>query len=209
MYGLKTWGDNRSQLVLAKKFTRFLTNSRELGRELSRKCSGDHNHQPLLDGRAKGAARYPPALCRAICRGILREKMLRACGVTAVLSLCSGLPTQQVHVEEHHEREDTYIPALIRKLEAQEEEQRRKDTLNASRGYPTAKILPLKDPSRSGCAVLRLSRLTERRDKSGSVSSQLAIDDLTRMELEAGNVIEARGEIDPVRARYARIQSDP
>ena len=40
MYGLHTWGRNRSQMVLAKKPTRFMTNSRSIGRELSRKCDG-------------------------------------------------------------------------------------------------------------------------------------------------------------------------
>ena len=31
MFGLKTWGKSRSQLVLARKPTRFMTNSRSLG----------------------------------------------------------------------------------------------------------------------------------------------------------------------------------
>ena len=117
-------GDTRSQLMLAKKPTKFLTNSKELGRELRRKCDGTHLHQPLLGGRAKDAARYPPSLCRAICRGILREKTARACGVTAVLSMASQAGTALPDVEEHHEKEETDIPALIRKLEAQEEERR-------------------------------------------------------------------------------------
>ena len=53
MFGLKTWGDSRSQLMLAKKPTRFMTNSQVLGRELSRKCDNNHEHQPLLDGRGR------------------------------------------------------------------------------------------------------------------------------------------------------------
>jgi len=32
MFGLKTWGQNKSQLMLAKKPTRFMTNSQILGR---------------------------------------------------------------------------------------------------------------------------------------------------------------------------------
>ena len=39
MFGLKTWGQNKSQLMLAKKPTRFMTNSQVLGRELARKCT--------------------------------------------------------------------------------------------------------------------------------------------------------------------------
>ena len=62
MFGLKTWGKSNSQLVLAKKPTRFMTNSQALGRGLARKGNKTHEHQPLLDGRAKDAARYPPGL---------------------------------------------------------------------------------------------------------------------------------------------------
>ena len=74
MFGLKTWGSSRAHLVLAKKPTRFMTNSRSIGQELRRKCDGTHSHQPLVDGRAKDAARYPPALSRAICRGIAKHR---------------------------------------------------------------------------------------------------------------------------------------
>ena len=35
MFGLKTWGKSRSQLVLAKKPTKFMTNSRAIGRDMS------------------------------------------------------------------------------------------------------------------------------------------------------------------------------
>ena len=90
MFGLKTWGSTRSQLMLAKKPTRFMTNSRSIGTELRRKCDGSHVHQPLIDGRAKDAARYPPALCRAICRGIMKEKMQRQTGLRAVMEVGEG-----------------------------------------------------------------------------------------------------------------------
>ena len=59
MYGLRTWGRNKSISVPAKKLTRIMTNSRALGMELKRRCSGEHAHQTLVDGRAKDAARYP------------------------------------------------------------------------------------------------------------------------------------------------------
>ena len=72
MYGLKTWGENKFQLVPAKKATKLMTNSRPLGNELRRRCRGGYEHQPLLGGQAMDAARYPPALCRAICRGIAK-----------------------------------------------------------------------------------------------------------------------------------------
>ena len=56
MFGLKTWGSSRSLLVVAKKPTRYMTNSRSIGQELRRKCDGSHSHQQLLDGRANDAA---------------------------------------------------------------------------------------------------------------------------------------------------------
>ena len=96
MFGQNTWGHHKSQLVLAKKPTKFVTNSQTLGRELIRKCDGNHDHQQLVDGRAKGAARYPPALCRALCRGILKEKMQRATCMTAMLSVREGVHMNRI-----------------------------------------------------------------------------------------------------------------
>ena len=86
MFGLKTWGCHKSQLMLAKKPTKFMTNLRSVGSELRRKCDGSHQHQMVLDGRAKEAARYPPALCRAICRGIAKEHMQRQMGLRVVMT---------------------------------------------------------------------------------------------------------------------------
>ena len=42
MFGLKTWGTSKTQLVLAKKPTRFMTNSRSIGDDLRRRCDGSH-----------------------------------------------------------------------------------------------------------------------------------------------------------------------
>ena len=91
MFGLKTWGNGRHQLVPAKKPTKFMTNSRAVGKELSRKCDKGHEHQPLVDGRAKDAARYTPELCRAICRGLRKEKFQRSMQVRAVLEVGVGV----------------------------------------------------------------------------------------------------------------------
>ena len=55
MYGLKTRGAHKGVMVPAKKPTKFMTNSRALGRELSRKCKGLHAHQSLVGGRASDA----------------------------------------------------------------------------------------------------------------------------------------------------------
>ena len=90
MYGMKTWGESRAQLVLAMKPTKFMTNSQTIGRELIRKCDGSHEHQPLVDGRACASARYPAALCKALCRGIIKEKLQRSLDVRAVVEIQEG-----------------------------------------------------------------------------------------------------------------------
>ena len=106
--------------MLAKKPTKFMINSWLIGRELKRKCDGTHEHQPLIDGRAKDAARYPPALCRAICRGITKEKMKGACRLTPVMAVGDAPHAVNVDPEEEHERDEADIASLIRELETQE-----------------------------------------------------------------------------------------
>ena len=99
MFGLKTWGSSRAQLVLAKKPTRFMTNSRSIGQELRRKCDGAPQRQPLVDGKAKDAAGHPPALCRAICRGIAKEKMQRQFGIRAAMDVGEGVHRRRIDTE--------------------------------------------------------------------------------------------------------------
>jgi hypothetical protein len=74
-YGLRTWGRNRRvKDVAARKRTKFMTNSEEIAAELRRRCRGEHEHGHLTGKRAQEAAIYPEGLCKAICRGLLKEK---------------------------------------------------------------------------------------------------------------------------------------
>ena len=57
-----------------KKPTGFMTSSWWIRQELGKKCDGSHDHVPLMEGRAAGAAIYPQGLCEAICRGISKQK---------------------------------------------------------------------------------------------------------------------------------------
>ena len=86
-----------------------MTNSRSIGQELKRKCGGAHEHQTLIDGRAKDAARYPPNLCRALCRGIAKENMQREYGVRAVLEIGEGVYTRIIDSDDHHDREEPEV----------------------------------------------------------------------------------------------------
>ena len=102
-----------AQLVLAKKPTVLMTNSRSIGHELKKPCDGGHEHQPLLDGRANGAARYPPALCRAICRGVAKENMQRQLVISAVMVVGKGVHGITIDSEGYHENHDAEIERLM------------------------------------------------------------------------------------------------
>ena len=72
MYGLRVReGEERS-----KKATKFMSNSKEVLKEVSMRCDGTHSHQELIGGRAKKAEEYPPELCKAVVEGIKKEASL-------------------------------------------------------------------------------------------------------------------------------------
>ena len=74
-------------------------------------------------------------MCLAICRGISKEKMKRACRLTAMVEVNEGSHAIKVDTEEEHEREEVDIDALARKIEAQEESMSRAG-LGAGAGIP-------------------------------------------------------------------------
>ena len=79
-YGLQAT-DADGELGPARKRTGFASSSWAVVEELDGTCGGMHTtHNHLLEGRAKGAEVYPPAFCRAICRGMARQKLLEETG---------------------------------------------------------------------------------------------------------------------------------
>ena len=99
--------------MLAKTPNIFMTNSGSMGHDLKRTCDGGHEHQPLVDGRAKDAAPYPPAPCRAICQGVAKEKMQRTLGIRAVMEIGNGVHQRIIDTEEYHENHDADIERLM------------------------------------------------------------------------------------------------
>ena len=73
MLGLTTWDADSGEMVPAKKATRFLTNCPEIAAKLDIRCDKGHTHQPLVANRARRAQTYPPALCHAICSGLVEH----------------------------------------------------------------------------------------------------------------------------------------
>lgn len=80
MYGLKTINAEGEQAP-AMKPTGFMTSSWGIADELSMKCDRQRERQRLLNSRAEAAATYPQDLCKAICRGLVKQKLLEKHGV--------------------------------------------------------------------------------------------------------------------------------
>ena len=73
--------DGSKSTLPVKQPTGFLTDSWCIGEEVDRKREVGHVHGWLLGGRAAGAAKYPEALCEAMCKGIQQQKIhVRLCG---------------------------------------------------------------------------------------------------------------------------------
>ena len=77
-----------------------------------------------MDGRAATAARYPEELCKAICRGIAKEKMERSRGIRAVGEIdrksllrfgspAVGSRRRSIDPEEFHERAETEVTIVL------------------------------------------------------------------------------------------------
>ena len=66
-----------------------MSNFDEILKELDKLCPGDHKHQHLVSGRAQEAAVYPDGLCRAICRGLIRQIENERNHLRAMLRLCA------------------------------------------------------------------------------------------------------------------------
>ena len=76
---------------------------------------------------------------------------------------------------------------LVREVRAEEEEQ--------GEVTPISRSGTASGPAgESGKQVMRLCRLTQHRNKAGDITSSLAWDDLTGMQLDAGKVVEARSK---------------
>ena len=59
---------------LVKKPTGFMTSSRCVAAQLSRRCNGLHGHVHLVGRRASSAQVYPQPLCEAMLRGVAQQK---------------------------------------------------------------------------------------------------------------------------------------
>ena len=84
MYGLTTLSEDRKSMVPAKKPTPFMGNGHYILNELSTRCDKTHPHQLLVGGWASKAQEYSYELCRAMCRGLAKQKRYDRSGKACV-----------------------------------------------------------------------------------------------------------------------------
>ena len=111
MFGLKTKADGK-KMAPARKPTRFMTNAEEIRKRLDVRCDGGHHHQVLLDGRAKHAAVYPPALCRAICQGLIQQLRLDRQKIKSLFNLKADMKIEEKPPEEEESHRQQLEKAL-------------------------------------------------------------------------------------------------
>lgn len=75
-YGLKAKDD--AGVGPAREATGFMTNSPCIALQLKGRCPNRsgyymHRHVQLQGGKAKAAQVYPPELCKAVCRGLIKQ----------------------------------------------------------------------------------------------------------------------------------------
>ena len=158
MYGLKTWGKNGKDIVPAKKSTKFMSNSAEIRNELSRRCDGQHAHQSLTGGRAEGSARYPEELCKAICRGLIRELSYSEKQLMKLVDVGPDTTLARAHKAEKDEEQSwqrAWDDVTGEELDAREVSKARLKEMAYVQGKSVWKVIPRAEATRKGWKVIQ------------------------------------------------------
>ena len=67
-----------------------MTSSRVIAQALNVRCTGGHDHVPLVGGRAAGAAIYPKMLCEAIITDVIKQKAMDASSLVDTVKMDKG-----------------------------------------------------------------------------------------------------------------------
>ena len=71
--------------MLALKPTKFTKTSKHMSCLLQKRCTKDHEHQPLVSGRFAAAALYHPKLNETLTKGIRLQKKISKSVITSVM----------------------------------------------------------------------------------------------------------------------------
>ena len=137
-YGLVT--SIKGETRPARKPTSFMTNSWYIANELTRRCSGKHQHFSLMEGRAKAAEEYPDGLCKAICNGMKKQQAFDATGLCSLCSMttrdlensmtAAGMPTHWKDEQHENQTEEELLQREIMLLRIKDGEVWAKDDIS-------------------------------------------------------------------------------
>ena len=85
-----------------------MSNAGELLNELGGLCKDAHEHGQLLEGRARDAARYPPGLCRAICKGYIKQRQMADHHVKKLLKVTAKDTIGELPEHEEDQEKNTW-----------------------------------------------------------------------------------------------------
>ena len=144
-----------------------MTNSYYLANELATRCDGSHTHQALVDGRAKVAGVYTQGLSRAICRGLIKEKMRRAQQLSAVAEVRPSMrysPDPDANHEDLQEEirrltdmkdDAAYDDLTGMPLDRRRVQEARKEEIDYVRRKQVWKKIPRAEAQRQGCKIIK------------------------------------------------------
>ena len=75
---------------LVKKPTGFMTSSKCIARALNARCTGGHDHVPLVGGRAAGAAIDSKMFCKTIVTGGSKQKAMDSSSLVDTVKMDKG-----------------------------------------------------------------------------------------------------------------------
>lgn len=112
--------EDQQGIGFVRKETQYVTNSKVMAEALTAKCTGDHRHVHLVNGRARKAQVYPAKLVRAILKAIKRElhncgelsHFGEAIGIGPVPASVSNEPQEEMVVEENIPEKGMYFDTV-------------------------------------------------------------------------------------------------
>ena len=141
-------------------------NGHSIMNELITRCDKTHAHQPLMGGRASRAQEYSYKFCRAMCRGLAKQKQYDRSG-----KLCVGMMAKIALMFFSLRDEESCAAADAAMMEKEANDRQKYDGAEAKREAREAKIRSRK----SAESDKQKQKLMEEARKEGEVCLHAAV----------------------------------
>ena len=155
-WGMQTH-DSKGNPQAVLKPTGWATNSEHLAAKMARRCKENHEHVPLMEGRAAAAAVYPKPLVKGILEGLLEEMRARGLQREGELgSLDAEEPEvewsdwpewgEEVRQQQCPAEKETYIDAISgRRLDPLKVAEAKMEELKIAKEYSLYEKVPIEE----------------------------------------------------------------